>query len=89
MKLGTRTDREPSLDRAVEDQVAMLLKGGPGALRESKELVHMVSGQSFTADVALKKRTAEIIAQMRVSEEAQEGLRAFLEKRRPGWRDGS
>jgi methylglutaconyl-CoA hydratase len=73
------------LDVAVEDQVAMLLKGGPSALRESKELVHTVSGHSFTADLALKKRTAEIIAQMRVSDEGQEGLKAFLQKRSPRW----
>lgn len=75
------------LDVAVEDQVAMLLKGGPSALRESKELVHMASGHSFTADLALKKRTAEIIAQMRVSDEGQEGLQAFLQKRSPRWLD--
>jgi methylglutaconyl-CoA hydratase len=73
------------LDVAVEDQVTMLLKGGPSALRESKELVHTVSGHSFTADLALKKRTAEIIAQMRVSDEGQEGLKAFLQKRSPRW----
>jgi methylglutaconyl-CoA hydratase len=75
------------LDTAVKDQVNMLLQGGPCALRESKELVHMVSGHSFTADIALKKRTAEIIAQMRVSEEGQEGLRAYIEKRSPSWCD--
>jgi len=73
------------LDSAIAEQVSMLLKGGPFAMRESKELVHMVSGHSFTADVALKKRTAEIIAQMRVSEEGQEGLKAFLQKRAPHW----
>jgi methylglutaconyl-CoA hydratase len=73
------------LDRAVEDQVGMLLKGGPCAMRESKELVRMVDGHHVTADQALRQRTAEIIAQMRVSGEGQEGLRAFLEKRPPNW----
>ncbi len=77
--------RAGKLDSAVDHQVEMLLKGGPNAQRESKELVHMVTGHSVTADLALKMRTAEIIAQMRVSDEGQEGLKAFLEKRPPGW----
>lgn len=75
------------LDQAVEDQVDMLLKGGPFAIRESKELVRMVGGHHVTVDQALRQRTAEIISQMRVSGEGQEGLRAFLEKRPPAWAD--
>jgi methylglutaconyl-CoA hydratase len=77
--------KDGKLDRAVEDQIGMLLKGGPCAMRESKELVRMVGGHHVTADQALRQRTAEIIAQMRVSGEGQEGLRAFLEKRSPNW----
>lgn len=77
---------EPELlDQAVEEQVAMLLQGGPAALRESKELVFMVEGGGVSADEALKRRTAQLIAQLRVSEEGQEGLSAFLEKRPPAW----
>ena len=73
------------LDDALEDQVGMLLKGGPNALRESKELIFTVEGGGISADVALKHRTAQIIAQLRVSDEGQEGLAAFLEKRTPEW----
>jgi len=81
--------RPGRLDSAVDHQVELLLKGGPGAQRECKELVHTVIGHSITADLALKMRTAEIIAQMRVSEEGQEGLKAFLEKRPPRWCEGT
>jgi methylglutaconyl-CoA hydratase len=73
------------LDDALEDQLGMLLKGGPNALRESKELIFTVEGGGISADVALKHRTAQIIAQLRVSDEGQEGLAAFLEKRAPAW----
>jgi methylglutaconyl-CoA hydratase len=73
------------LDDALEDQLGMLLKGGPNALRESKELIFTVEGGGISADVALKHRTAQIIAQLRVSDEGQEGLAAFLEKRPPEW----
>jgi len=73
------------LDAALEDQLGMLLKGGPNALRESKELIFTVEGGGISADDALRRRTAEIIAQLRVSAEGQEGLAAFLEKRKPAW----
>jgi methylglutaconyl-CoA hydratase len=77
--------RPDQLDDAVEHQLGMLLKGGPIALHESKELIFTVEGGGVSADVALKRRTAQIIAQLRVSDEGQEGLAAFLEKRPPEW----
>jgi methylglutaconyl-CoA hydratase len=73
------------LDEAVDHQVSMLLKGGPAAIQECKELIAMVSGSTESAAEILTRRTAEIIAQLRVSEEGQEGLAAFLEKRPPDW----
>lgn len=73
------------LDAALEDQLGMLLRGGPSALRESKQLIATVTGHQLSADDALKRRTAEIIAQLRGSAEGQEGLAAFLEKREPAW----
>ncbi|MFU8895585.1 MAG: enoyl-CoA hydratase-related protein [Gammaproteobacteria bacterium] len=73
------------LDAALEHQLDMLLAGGPNALRESKELIFTVEGGGISADVALQHRTAQIIAQLRVSDEGQEGLAAFLEKRPPAW----
>ena len=73
------------LDAALEEQLGMLLQGGPNALRESKELIFTVEGGGISADDALKRRTAQIIAQLRVSAEGQEGLAAFLEKRPPRW----
>ena len=77
--------RPGRLDEAIEHQVSQLLLGGPAAIRECKALIAMVDGHSMAADRALRRRTAEIIAQLRVTEEGQEGLKAFLEKRRPSW----
>lgn len=73
------------LDEAIEDQVSMLLQGGPQALRECKDLIDAVSGHGLSVDETLRRRTAEIIAQLRVGDEGQEGLNAFLEKRPPPW----
>jgi methylglutaconyl-CoA hydratase len=77
--------RPTMLDAAVDHQIGMLLKGGPNALREAKELIFMVEGGGASADEALKRRTARLIAEVRVSPEGQEGLAAFLEKRAPAW----
>lgn len=73
------------LDEAVEGYVRRLLKGGPVALRACKELVHEEVTAATSADESLKLMTAKLIAQLRVSEEGQEGLAAFLEKREPRW----
>ena len=45
----------------------------------------MVDGHTLASDQALRQRTAELIAQLRVAAEGQEGLGAFLEKRAPKW----
>ena len=55
----------------------------PGAIGASKSLVDAVYGQKI--DHGLMMETAKRIAQARVSAEGQEGLRAFLEKRKPNW----
>lgn len=73
------------LDDAVARMAADLLKGAPGAVREAKALLTRVTGRRF--DGALVSETAKLIAARRASDEAREGLSAFLEKRTPGWVD--
>jgi methylglutaconyl-CoA hydratase len=65
------------LDAAVERIVSEILTAGPEAARNAKRLV---------LDAPLDGlETARRIAERRTSDEGQEGLRAFLERRRPGW----
>jgi methylglutaconyl-CoA hydratase len=64
-------------ERAVEDVLRELASAGPAATRTAKRLAR----RAHTAD-----ETARLIAEHRTSEEGQDGLRAFLEKRAPGWR---
>jgi len=73
------------LDAAVEREITLLLKGGPKALAAAKELIAGQVALSTSARRNLHSKTANIIAQLRVSEEGQEGLSAFLEKRSPKW----
>ncbi len=70
------------LDGRVEEIVVRLLSSGPEALTCCKELLRRVPGMLFE-DV--KRFTAEMIASLRVSREGQEGMAAFLEKRKPKW----
>ncbi|GAC1382147.1 MAG: enoyl-CoA hydratase-related protein [Ktedonobacteraceae bacterium] len=70
------------LDAAVEKTVRELLSSGPQALRACKALALNVGHMQYDR---ARKYTAELIATLRVGAEGQEGLRAFLEKRKPKW----
>jgi methylglutaconyl-CoA hydratase len=74
------------IDVVVDKFVDQLISSGPEAIKKCKELLRKVPEMSF--DDA-KKYTAEVIAQLRISDEAQEGMNAFLEKRKPSWFDDS
>ena len=74
---------EPSdLDAAVGRVLDAITSGGPRAVNAAKRLVRDVEGKRIdeTGDLTVKR-----IAEIRVSHEGQEGLRAFLEKRDPHW----
>ncbi|HRQ66351.1 MAG TPA: enoyl-CoA hydratase/isomerase family protein [Xanthomonadaceae bacterium] len=73
------------LDRTVDDQVALLLKGGPIALSEAKQLALRIATGSSKRRLELEEDNAELIAKLRVSDEGQEGIDAFLGKRKAGW----
>jgi methylglutaconyl-CoA hydratase len=73
---------EADLDAAVDRTVRELLSSGPRAVAAAKALIRDVSGESPRDVVGL---TAQRIASQRVSPEGQEGMRAFLERRRPEW----
>ncbi len=71
-----------SLDQAVQEKVNQLLSSGPKALAMCKKLLKNVPSMSFEK---AKTYTADMIAQMRIGDEGQEGMNAFLEKRKPKW----
>jgi len=73
---------EPALDEAVEAAVAEILQSGPTATRAAKAIVREVRGLCHGS---AKWHTARVIARQRATEEAQEGFRAFSERRRPAW----
>ncbi len=70
------------LDDAVEGKIKLILTGGPKALAVSKDLIRNISEKTLD-DVG--PYTAEVIARLRMSDEGQDGMNAFLEKRKPRW----
>jgi len=73
------------LDAAVQHQAGLLAKAGPLAAAAAKRLVARVAAGGDAA--ALDAANADLIAKLRVSPEGQEGLSAFLDKRKPAWCD--
>ncbi|MEW6992098.1 enoyl-CoA hydratase/isomerase family protein [Colwelliaceae bacterium 6441] len=71
------------LDDAVNNMINTLLNNGPLAVRQAKQLALDVAYQAI--DQSLLTITSERIASIRVSEEGQEGLGAFFDKRAPKW----
>ena len=75
-------DRE-ELDCCLENMVAALLANSPQATKKGKALVSLVESRALDRD--LIEETCKLIADIRVSDQGQEGLSAFLEKRKPNW----
>lgn len=75
---------EERLDEAVNAKVNELLSGGPLATRAAKRMIRELEGLN---DLEMREVTAERIAELRTSPEGQEGLRAFLDKGAPIWRN--
>ena len=72
-----------ALDETVDGLVTTLLANSPHAMAEAKRLARDLSGAAI--DQALIDDTAGRIAAIRASDEGREGIRSFLEKRRPAW----
>lgn len=70
------------LDAAVDRYVAEALSASPTAVARAKKLIPDVLGRAPAEVIGI---TADAIASQRVSPEGQEGLKAFLEKRKPRW----
>jgi methylglutaconyl-CoA hydratase len=73
LRIGLVSEIAPDTDHVLHE----LLTSGPEAVREAKRLARPGTGDG--------RALAELAARMRTSDEGQDGLRAFLERRKPGW----
>ncbi len=70
------------LDTTIDAYVHELLTSGPEAIAGAKTLIRTIAGRTPSEVAGV---TAEAIARHRVSDEGQEGMRAFLQKKKPSW----
>lgn len=71
------------LDARVDRFAAQLAQAGPQALARAKQLLAKVGKAAITPKLGTE--TAAVLAEVRAGSEAREGIRSFLEKRKPNW----
>ena len=71
------------LEETLQEVVDLLRTSGPRAMGHCKSLIHDVANKLTLMEAY--DYTARMIAEIRASEEGQEGMNAFLEKRKPNW----
>lgn len=75
------------LEKRGEEVLSRVLEGGPQAIEAAKFLIHTLSRDLIREEFSKSLDfAAGELAQLRVQPEAQEGVKAFLEKRSPSWR---
>lgn len=84
-RIGFISDIAPpeELDARINELLGRLIQGGPVAQTLSKEWIRAVAGTPITPD--LIKDSATRLTGVRASEEGREGIRSFIEKRKPSW----
>jgi enoyl-CoA hydratase/carnithine racemase len=80
--LITRVASPETLDLVVEGYVDALRRGGPNGMAATKQLLRRIPTMSRDDAFAW---TSELSAQLFSSDEAREGMTAFLERRDPAW----
>ena len=80
--LSAVTDDAAALDAWVAARTLAIRKSAPGAVRATKRLLRMLAAQGWADGLASAATTS---AELFAGAEAQEGMAAFLEKRRPAW----
>lgn len=82
-RLVNKSLSDIELEAYLDELISLLKSSGPKAMAQCKTLIDQVSNK-ITLQEALSY-TAQMIAEIRASEEGQEGMAAFLEKRKAKW----
>lgn len=77
--IGTQAGMDTQVDKILNS----FEECAGGAVREAKRLMNFIASKELAQ---CRARSTQVIAERRISAEGQEGLKAFLEKRKPSWR---
>jgi len=81
-KLVNDSIPEKELEQKLKQLIEEIKRNGPKAVRATKKLIHSIVDDEI---YKLLEYTGDLIAELRASEEGQEGMAAFLEKRKSKW----
>ena len=82
-QLANAAYAEDEIDEQVNKMISLLKSSGPEAITACKELIYNISNK-YDFESAIDY-SARLIAKLRASDEGQEGMASFLEKRKPNW----
>jgi methylglutaconyl-CoA hydratase len=83
LRLVNKSMPAEEMEEAITALIALLRTSGPKAMSHCKTLIHEVTNHLTLMEAY--DYTARMIADIRASEEGQEGMNAFLQKRKPNW----
>jgi len=78
---------EETLTVKTRELALKIAKNSPSALKQTKELVNRLAASIVSIDEEVQQECAQLIAKARISDDGQEGVSAFFEKRKPKWND--
>ena len=81
--IGLVDEVADDIEAAARPIIDALVANGPDAMADTKRLIRDVAGRELTPE--LRHMTAARIAARRATDEAREGMAAFLDKRKPNW----
>lgn len=82
-RLADKTGTMVQLEKYAMELAAELKQNAPEAMKACKRLIQYVADKEINQE--LSKYTADLLTSLQKGEEAQEGMKAFLEKRKPAW----
>ena len=80
--LVNRSVDNSQLKQVLEEYMKQFMTSAPKAVEATKEMINKIVDNKLTDPM---EYTADLIARLRAADEGQQGMAAFLEKRRPGW----
>ncbi len=80
--LVNKSTTENKLESVLQEYIKQFMTSAPKAVEATKEMIRKIVNGELSNTM---EYTADLIAKLRAADEGQEGMAAFLDKRKPGW----